>query len=121
MGTRCCELSAPLCALLMWPLFYFGAIPTYGVLPYAIIHSVETLFYTFCILPSSQQKKTYIHIGVGTGGGTGARAPQVSVCPIYVLYYKAIYYILCPPPPNQKVFPTPLIHTHIGHPFVGHR
>ena len=47
-------------------------------------------------------------------GGTGARAPKFSVCSIYVLYYKVIYYILCPP--NQKVFPTPLqtyIHTYI--------
>ena len=55
-------------------------------------------------------------IGVGTGGEGGApeaRAPpppppppKFSVCSIYVLYYKIIYYILCPT--NQKVFPTPL-------------
>ena len=27
-----------ICALLMWPPFFFGAIPTYGVLPYAMIY-----------------------------------------------------------------------------------
>ena len=45
-------------------------------------------------------------------GGTGGTCPpKFSVCSIYVLYYKVIYYILCPP--NQKVFPTPLLEKHL--------
>ena len=35
-------------------------------------------------------------------GHWGHVPPKFSVCSIYVLYYKVIYYILCPP--NQKVF-----------------
>ena len=53
----------------------------------------------------------FLLIGVGTRGAPGARAPpsfQSVPCPLYMsCTTNFIYYILCPP--NQKVFPTPLL------------
>ena len=67
-----------------------------------------------CVLVVYKQQRERLcllkHIGVGTRGAPGARAPpplppKFSVCSIYVLYYKVII-THCAPPPNQKVFPT---------------
>ena len=77
----------------MWPLATKGS----WTLSDKFLHALIVFLHAFIILSDAPVIYATMHRRRNQGGTGGTCPPKFSVCSIYVLYYKVIYYILCSP------------------------